>query len=260
MPVRVTTGQLKFYLVILCISIAVVGCRTSAKTQSSNSSESKKEQTPAVETAEPIRIEKPIAPQAVAPLPALVSHPKDTSTESVPPTETEIAEAIKRAYDDSVIAGNSAAQQFVVGDFNCDGSQDIAIVVKPSDGKLDQINSEVANWSILSPRKVGAPVMTPVVRRSSAQAIPERVGKDERLLAIIHGFGAKGWRDPSAKQTYLLRDVAGDELKQISMKEFIKNVRDKDAIVKKSGDVISDSMNKETGFIYWNGSKYSWYH
>ena len=259
MSARVWTGQFRFYVVILSIVVLAIGCRSSAKTPSSNSSEPKKEQTPAVQTTAPTRIENPVAPKAVTPPQTVPSQPKETPAEVGPPTEAEVAAVIDRVYKDSVVLEKNSSLQFVAGDFNCDGSQDIAIVVKPSEDKLGEINSEVANWILESPKKMSAPAMTPVVRLSPARSVPERVEKDEKLVAIVHGFGAKGWRDPTARQTYLLRGVAGEQLKPVSMKEFIKNVRDKDSIVKKSGDVISDSINKETGFIYWNGSKYAWY-
>ena len=260
MSVRVVAGQFRFYFVILILTIAVIGCRSSAKTQSSNSPEPTKEQTPAAQTTAPTRIEKPVSPQTVAPPQILPNQTKETAPEVARPTEAEVAAIIDRVYKDAVVLEKNGSLPFVAGDFNCDGVQDIAIVVKPAEDKLGDINSEVANWILESPKKLGAPVITPVVRLSPARSIPERVEKDEKLVAIIHGFGAKGWRDPTARQTYLLRGVAGDQLKPVPMKEFIKIVRDKDSMVKKSGDVISDSMNKETGFIYWNGAKYAWYH
>jgi hypothetical protein len=260
MSVKVAAGQLRFYLVILSIVIVLTGCRTSAKTPSSTSSEPTKEQAPAVQTAEPMRIEKPVSPQVVTPPQLLPDQPKAAPAEVAPPTEAEIADVIARVYKDAVVLEKNSPMQFVAGDFNSDGSGDIAIVVKPSEDKLSEINSEVANWILESPKKIAAPVMTPVVRVSPSRSMPERVEKDEKLVAIIHGFGEKGWRNPAARQTYLLRNVGGEQLKQVSIKDFLKIVRDKDAIVKKSGDVISDSMDKETGFIYWNGSKYAWYH
>jgi len=246
--------------VVLSIAIAVVGCRSSSKTQSSNSSEPTKGQAAALPITVPTSVEKPVSPQAGTPAQTLPIQPKETPIEVGPPTEDEVAAVIDRVYKDAVVLEKNSALQFVAGDFNCDGSQDIAVVVKPSEDKLGDINSEVANWILESPKKIGAPAMTPVVRLSPARSVPEQVAKDEKLVAIVHGFGAKAWRDPTARQTYLLRGVAGDQLKPVSMKEFIKTVRDKDSLVKRSGDVISDSMSNETGFIFWNGSKYAWYH
>jgi hypothetical protein len=59
------------------------------------------------------------------------------------PTETELREAIKRNYEDIVTIDHSRLVPFVIGDFNGDGSEDIAIVVKPAHGKLTELNSEI---------------------------------------------------------------------------------------------------------------------
>jgi PBP1b-binding outer membrane lipoprotein LpoB len=260
---RLQTNQLRIYFAIIVLAFSFAACKSSAQTPPAPSSEkpnAANESVPPAATTVQTKVEQTISAQTTAQPLADLNQIKHAPTEPAQITKTEIGAVIARIFEDAVSVDSEASSSIIVGDFNCDGSEDIAIVVKPADGRLSDINSEVANWTVLSPKKVSAPAMTPIVRQTSRGRMPERVEKDERLVAVIHGSGAKGWRDPAAKQTYLLRDVAGDQMKQISMKEFIKNVRDKDAIVKRSGDVISDTKDKETGFIFWNGSKYAWYH
>jgi len=153
MSVRAAAGQFKYYLVILSIAIIVIGCRSSAKTQSSNSSEPAKDQTPAVQPVVPTSIEKPVSPQATTPPQILPVQAKEAPTGVAPPTEADIEAVIARVYKDSVYLEKNSSPQFVAGDFNGDASEDIAIVVKPSEDKLSDINSEVANWIMESPKK-----------------------------------------------------------------------------------------------------------
>ena len=47
------------------------------------------------------------------------------------PTDAEVREAVLRNYEDAAVIDNSRPTPFIVGDFNGDHSEDIAIVVKP---------------------------------------------------------------------------------------------------------------------------------
>ncbi len=256
---KVIYQQLRNYVFIICLVISVAGCRASSQTTTTKSANAPKPEAAVAEQTVPTRPERSISLQTSAKTSTPKNQPKQDTKETIAPTEIDIEASIARAYQDAVLLDKSSSPQFVTGDFNADGSEDIAVVVTPVEGKIADINSEFANWTLQSPKKLGATVMTPVVRVSPRAPLPEKVGKGERLLAIIHGVGPNGWRNPDAKQTYLLRNVAGNQLKQISVGEFMKSVRDKDAISKKSGDVISDTVGKETGYIFWNGSRYAWY-
>lgn len=66
------------------------------------------------------------------------------------------------------------------------------------------------------------------------------VEESDTLLVVIHGYGAGGWRDARATQTYVLK---GDEAK---MPRLV-------------GDVIDETVGGRAGFIYYNGAHYLWY-
>jgi len=151
------------------------------------------------------------------------------------PTETELRDAIKRNYEEVVTIDNSQSTYFVTGDFNADGSEDVAVVVKPAPGKLAELNSEYVNW-ILEDPQVSAGEKKP---RTAA------ITRDDLLLAVVHGYSRAGWRNPSAKQTYLLKNAVA--------KEFAAQ---EDPLRK--GAVIREKLRGSDGVIYWTGAKYAW--
>lgn len=75
----------------------------------------------------------------------------DASPSATPPPLADVQSALTRIYHDVVILQTSRGTPFVVGDFNGDNSQDIAVVVTPSKGKLSNINSEYASWLVGDP-------------------------------------------------------------------------------------------------------------
>ena len=132
-----------------------------------------------------------------APVPAASTASEPAHIPSLKPGEGELREAIVRNYENAVTIDNSLATPFLVGDFNGDKSEDIAIVVKPAGKKLDELNSEFANWILEDPRQ--AAKIRPTIKR------------DDLLLAVIHGVDHEGWRNKIARQTYLLTNAVGNE-------------------------------------------------
>jgi hypothetical protein len=89
-----------------------------------------------------------------------------------------------------------------VADFNGDGSEDVAVVASPRSALLSTVNAPLANWTIQDP------LGPPGVGAGAKPARPTlRLG--DTLLAVVHGAGAGGWRDPEARQAYLLCSGAG---------------------------------------------------
>src|ERR1041384_896415 len=98
-----------------------------------------------------------------------------------------------RGYGGAVTAQTGWAQSVVTGDFNWDGAEDLAVVVVSVEGKLDAINSDLANRLLLDPAKVRIPDFLPR-RVGPAPSTRAVVRKDDALLAVIHGDGPEGWR------------------------------------------------------------------
>src|SRR5260221_12424932 len=90
-------------------------------------------------------------PQAAASVPAKLP----------PPKPTEINDAVARVFKKTATSDINSQQSFVVGDFNGDGSENLAVVVKPDEAGLSEINREVANWTLEDPGNVAIPGLNP---------------------------------------------------------------------------------------------------
>jgi hypothetical protein len=173
-----------------------------------------------------------------------------------PPTPAEIQELIARVLGGNVTLAQGRHSSVLSGDFNGDYYPDLMVAVKPLPNKLEEINSQVANWSVQNPRHSYIPpknkevVVLPPIQK------PERVRAGETLLLVVHGYGPAGWRDPLATQTYLLRQAAGRSL-QIA--------KPSSALTKDFGefpsvrDVIAENLNGTRGVLYWTGAAYAWH-
>ena len=159
-----------------------------------------------------------------------------------PPTEAELRAVIKKNYEDVVTIDESRAAPFMVGDFNGDNSEDIAVVVKPR--KLSDLNSEYVNWTLEDPHHI-------------LQA-PRNVSKDDVLLAVIHGHKREGWRDEFARETYLLKNAVGTDLETMTVKQ-LRNSGESKLLPALRGDVIHEKLKGSGGVIYWTGGKYAWH-
>jgi hypothetical protein len=183
----------------------------------------------------------------------------ETTRATTPPTLSEAQGAVERVYRQALMPDKNNPNSFVVGDFNGDGSEDIAIIVAPARGKLAEINSEFANWIIIDPKKVVLPDPKKAVQPAPAETGPVKIEQRDSLLAIIHGYGPDGWRNPQAKQTYLLRNVVGEEMRVVPLKDFPGALKVMANGVKSRADIISEKLAGVAGFLYWTAGKYVWH-
>jgi hypothetical protein len=165
------------------------------------------------------------------------------------PTEAELRDAIKRNYEDVVTIDSAQSTSFIIGDFNGDASEDIAVVVKPGKGKLAELNSEYVNWILEDPHQVQA-------REQKTSKAPVTITRNDPLLAVIHGVEGKGWRNALAKQTYLLKNAVGERFETESGRQLNN---DSKALPLLRGDVIREKLDGIDGIIYWTGAKYAWH-
>lgn len=189
------------------------------------------------------------AKRQVAEAPPLAYQPTPEST-PIPlavtsaPKQVEVQQAVKRIFKDAAVLDTNYNPSFLTGDFNGDGSQDIAVILKPV--KLDEMNQELPPWLVRQPR---TNKVTPV-------RIP--IDKNDTLLAVIHGYGENHWRDPEATQTFVLKDVVGSNLKVESPKDFIAaNTGRK--LPRPQGDLIGETVGGSVGYLYYAQATYSWY-
>jgi hypothetical protein len=133
----------------------------------------------------------------------------------------------------------------LVGDFNGDGTPDLAVEVRPAAGHLAEVNDEVANWTIqdCAPAAPSPPPGPPRVRPVVADG--------ERLLAILHGHGPRGWRDPQARQMYLLLHAGAPT----GTAPRGAHAELDAAGVEHAGQVLTSA----SGAVYWTGARYVWW-
>jgi len=158
----------------------------------------------------------------------------------------EVEDAIRRVFKDAAVIDPDYKSSILTGDFNGDSSQDLAVVVKPAPGKLDEMNEQYPSWLLRDPR-------TPHDLRA-----PLHVEKDEALLAVIHGYGSNDWRDPQATQTFLLKNVVGLSMRVQNGKEFVANHTGR-KLPRPQGDLIGEILKGADGFLYYDTATYSWY-
>jgi hypothetical protein len=170
---------------------------------------------------------------------------------------------LARVYQTAVVADERGRASALTGDFNGDNSQDIAIIVKPNRERLSEINSELANWILEDPRRV----LTPLTAARVDQGAPHpparaQVEADDKLIAIIHGFRSEGWRNTDAKQTYLLKNAVGTQMRTQSRAEarrMVKDAAEAQHLPFSRGDLIRQVLDSKAGYLYWTGAKYAWY-
>jgi len=149
----------------------------------------------------------------------------------------------------------TSAPAFVAGDFNGDGSTDLAVITKVSAASLKEINNELANWLLEDPKSVPIPGTNAAYRMVPPKPVHAEAG--DTLLAIIHGVGAKGWRNPEAKQSFLLKNGAGSNMTVLAVKDLAAS-KSKPKLPPLRGDTISETVNGKSGMLFWTGAKYAW--
>jgi hypothetical protein len=199
----------------------------------------------------------PISNSPTSPTPAQLQPmlgPSQSRPTPAAPEISEVANAVARGFDKSLTVDQSHAPAFVVGDFNGDGSQDLAVVTKASDNALPEINNELANWTLEDPHEVPVPGTKGADQQRRTK--PVRAELNDQLLAIIHGVGTEGWRNSDARQTFLLRNAVGAKAtveNAITLRESSAP-----ANVPLRGDAISETVNGHRGLIIWTGARYAW--
>ena len=223
-----------FGLFIIGASVALVGCAKQSSPPISQSVTQKKEEPNA--SPPPAQNTDELDVKEMAKLP--------------PPKPAEIEDATRRVFKSAALLDTSHAPYFLVGDFNGDHSQDIAVVLMPASGKLSEMNQEYPPWILKDPF---TPNLPPQLRKE-----PLRVEENDKLLAVIHGYGPKGWRNAEATQTYLLKNAVGADLKtQPARVSLAAHIGKKTP--KLIGDTIIEVLGDRPGFLYYVGASYAWY-
>lgn len=206
---------------------------------------------------EPLR-EAPITEPPLPPAPLGAPTTSQPAPAIPPPTLAEAREAVARVYKEVVSVEASRNPSFIAGDFNGDGAQDLAVIVKPAKDKLAEINSEVAGWLIRD--ALADMASASLIKRNphETKTIPTITERDDTLLAIIHGSGPAGWRDPAAQQSYLVKNATISNLRA-QTKKSLRDASQGKFLPPLLGDVLNATREGTAGFIYYTGSSYEWY-
>lgn len=184
----------------------------------------------------------------------LLLHYRDIKKQNVvallPANDDGVRQLVAKTFGDSVVLAGDAPQ-YVSGDFNGDGSEDIAVLVRPASGKLEKVNGPDANWIIRDPHKVFLPGPKQRVITLEANPKPEKVEANDVLIAMIHGVGQEGWRGPLTQQIFLLRNVAESSPVTEHPPQLPWQPQ--------RSAVIRETAEHAPGYIYWVGTMYAWH-
>ena len=179
------------------------------------------------------------------------------TTEAKLATNAEARASLERVYQRAVAVDENRPDSFVTGDFNGDGSSDLAVAVKPSRDMLGEINSELSNWIVSDPRRAVSPDPNQT-KQTPPPVGPVKIEQSDALLAIVHGHGPEGWRSPQATQSYLLKGVAAQGLRAVPVRNYPPAL-----VVRRNlnarADIISGKLAGTDGFLYWSSGKYIWH-
>ena len=185
-------------------------------------------------------VERPLPPSPAAPEQL---RPPVVNADFSPPRAGEVATVVYRAFGNAVELERDAS---TVGDFNGDGSPDLAVDVRAVEAHASEINDPVANWTVQD-CEVSSDALAVKTPPS-----PALVRSHELLLAIVHGFGRRGWRDPASRQAYLVKGALEGPWAQRSRDRYPGLDSPSDRLL---GDVLAGASSAGT-IAYWTGARY----
>jgi hypothetical protein len=182
--------------------------------------------------------------------PAYQPKPSETTVKMPNVVAAKLADvhaAVHRVFKNVVVIDAAVNPSFLVGDFNGDASQDLAVVLKPATGRVAELNEEYPPWLLRDPLLVDQAAKTKVT-----------IQQQDVLLAIIHGYGDNDWRDPQATQTFLLKNAVGSNITVKTGQDFAREHSGK-KLPRPQGDLIAENLRGVNGYLFYSSSNYQWY-
>jgi hypothetical protein len=191
--------------------------------------------------------------ETMPPLPPPVTEEPGPPPDYRPAQPPEVLAAVERVLGEVVPPDAVRAHAAVVGDFNGDDSPDLLVPVRLIEEKLAAINdSDLANWIIQDPD------IPPLKLETDRSPQRPQVHKGDSLLALIHGHRGPGWRNPDARQVYLLRGRRDGDLAVRKRAEVIAKAKErKQPLPYLRGDIVTEVGHDR--FLYWTGGRYIWH-
>jgi hypothetical protein len=156
------------------------------------------------------------------------------------PDAKDVRACLARIFAGVVVADPSRGRWYLDGDFNGDGSVDLAVAARPTAAGVASLNDSLANWIVEDPRRPRSP--------------KTGLAASDALLAVVHGHGPDGWRNPDARQTYVLKNTGGRRMLAVPTSEAVMPVAGHERV----GHVIRETLDGASGMLYWNGARYAW--
>ncbi|MEP7341106.1 MAG: hypothetical protein ABI977_25475 [Acidobacteriota bacterium] len=157
---------------------------------------------------------------------------------------------LERHFQNNLGTNVFLSGHFIEGDFNGDGSQDLAV-----DGLTTTLTPGTENTVLPNCTFVD---LRPMIESQPGQkSLPN---KDRpAVVGVIHGEGPIGWRSQNAKDThwFWVHPVNSIEAQSsVRVFNFIESARS----LKLKGDVVRLGMlSGQAGFAYYNGTSYEWH-
>src|SRR5262249_42635313 len=150
-------------------------------------------------------------------------------------------EALSRAFGDALPASSANPGWAVAGDFNGDDSVDLAVPARALPDRVATLNGEWRNWILQDPAR--------------APALDIAVRADGPPLAVVHGVGGSGWRNPEARQAYLVKMPSTGRL-EVRPRDEARGTRHS-ALSRRRGEMLY--VDAEKRFLVWTGAQYAWH-
>jgi hypothetical protein len=173
-----------------------------------------------------------------------------------PPNLADVRGAVERVFAGDMVLDPASRRPYLLGDFNADHSEDVAVLLKPVPDRLHAINDPLSNWIIQDPHRAFIPpknkdvvIMPPAPKREVIQG-------GDTLLGVIHGVGPAGFRNPIAIQTFVLCHAAGTGL---GVGTPSASLESDFGALPAGQNVITDTIGGESGVLYWTGAGYAWH-
>jgi len=155
----------------------------------------------------------------------------------------EVRSALSRVLGTAIAPSDTP----LTGDFNGDGSPDLAVPIQATPELAQQSTAAFSNWTLEDPDTI--PSLDPA---ASAQPLPPapaavHLYAGEPLLLILHGYGERGWRNPQARQAFLLAFPAADHPPIFTLARRARN---------STTDTLCERNTARC--LVWNGAYYVW--
>ena len=163
----------------------------------------------------------------------------------------EVAHAMARAFGSGLPTTAYDGGAALVGDFNADGSSDLAVPTRVVAPLMPDPTTGLANWILQDPEAVLSLEPHP-----SPTPLPFALG--DAALVVIHGFGPAGWRSPEARQAYLLKLPVETRFVVRPGAALGAEPGGLGPLVQRSrGHVLVTRDGRR--FLHWTGGRYAWH-